>query len=112
MQRVLISVLLFISTLQAAKPRSIYDLAQAYKAAAHDDFNYMNNLGTAFKYFEFKGYVRAVLDSSHRYDKCKELLPVKEIAKRAAFIISSSQNGNDYISASVAVDMSCKVKYK
>ena len=112
MQRVVISALLCISTLQAAKPHSIYELAQAYKTAAHDDFDYINNLGTAFKYFEFKGYVRAALDSSLKYDKCKEMLPVKEIIKRTAIVISSSRGINDtaYISTLAAIDIACKMK--
>jgi len=95
-----------------AQNKNIYILAHNYESAYSEDFDYINNLGTAFDYFEFKGYVRAVLDSSNKYDECKESLQVKEIAHRAAIVIGSlkKQEQDEYISALAAVNVACNIK--
>lgn len=87
-------------------------MAKSYEIGTNKNFAYVNNLGTAFKYFEFKGYIRAVLDSSNKYKECKKEKKLNEIAKRAAVIISSSKYSkpNSYISSLVAVNIACNVK--
>ena len=111
MSRTLILVALSVSIL-FAQNKNIYVLANSYKSAYSKDFDYINHLDTAFDYFEFKGYIKSVLDSSGKYDKCKGSLQVKEIANRAAIIISSSKepSRNEYISAIAAVNIACRVK--
>lgn len=105
-------LIVFSASMLFAQNKNIYVLANSYKSAYNKDFDYMNHLDTAFDYFEFKGYIKSVLDSSSKYDKCKGSLQVKEITHRAAIIISSSKepSKNEYISAIAAVNIACDVK--
>lgn len=111
MNKAIILLLLSTSVL-FAQNKNIYVLANSYKSAYNKDFDYINHLYTAFDYFEFRGYIKAILDSSSQYDKCKGSLQVNEIANRAAIVISSSKNTSkdEYISALAAVNIACGVK--
>jgi len=108
----IITLFLLSAALLCAEDKSIYRLAHDYNVAYNKDFDYINNLDTAFSYFEFKGYIKSILDSSNAYNKCKKILNIKDIANRAAIIIDSAddRHKNEYISAMVAVNIACDVK--
>ncbi len=108
----IIALFILSAVLLSADNKNIYRLAHDYKIAYSEDFNYLNNMSTAFSYFEFKGYIESILDSSNKYNKCKKILKIKEIADRTAIIIDTAddKHENGYISAMVAVNIACDVK--